>query len=275
MLHSKIENQHAELVSAATFNAAADSFDQPALGFWDLIGRRTVERLRLKEGARVLDVACGTGASAIPAAERVGPAGSVLAIDLAERLLELGRAKSEKLDLTNIEFRLGDMERLGLPNASFDAVICVFGIFFLDDMATGMRELWRMVRPGGQLAITTWGPRVFEPGSSAFWKATGTERPDLVRSYNPWDRITTPAGLEELFHAAGIEGANITAEANLHPLSSPDDWWTIVLGTGFRNTVEQLETSARERVRAANLDQLTDVRAIEVNALYASATRSN
>lgn len=259
--------------AAATYNAAADSFDQPALAFWDLIGRRTVDRLHLKEGERVLDVACGTGASAIPAAQRVGPAGSVLAIDLAERLLELGRTKAHGLGLANVEFRIGDMERLGLPDASFDAVVCVFGIFFVDDMARAARELWRMVRPGGQLAVTTWGPRMLEPGSSAFWKAIESERPDLVRSFNPWDRISTPPALEELLHAAGIAPAKITAESNRHPLHSPNDWWTIVLGTGFRNTVEQLDATARDRVRAANLAQLGDVHAVEVNALYAVAER--
>src|SRR5262245_59538145 len=263
------------LSAASTYNAAADSFDQPPLGFWDLIGRRTVERLQLKPGARVLDVACGTGASAIPAAQRVGPNGAVVGVDLAERLLDLGRVKAQRLGLANIEFRVGDMVRLGLPDATFDAAVCVFGIFFVDDMASAVRELWRLVRPGGQLAITTWGPRMLEPGSSAFWKAVESERPDLVRSYNPWDRIDTPAALEELFCASGIEEAQITAESNLQPLASPDAWWTIVLGTGYRNTVEQLDPSGRDRVRAANLAQLANVHAVEANALYAVATRAN
>src|SRR5262245_45731195 len=101
----------AKAKAAATYNAAADSFDDPALSFWDLMGRRTVDRLQLRRGDRVLDVACGTGASAIPAAERVGATGKVVAVDLAERLLELGRAKARRLQLTNIEFKTGDMQR--------------------------------------------------------------------------------------------------------------------------------------------------------------------
>jgi len=244
-----------------------------SLGFWNLIGGRTIDRLRLKKGARVLDVACGTGASAIPAAQAIGPTGSVLAIDLAERLLELGRAKADGLGLTNIEFRVGDMERLELPEASFDAVVCVFGIFFVDDMANATRELWRRVRPGGQLAITTWGPRMLEPGSSAFWKAVGSERPELVKGFNPWDRISTPPALEELFRDAGIEEVEIFAEANRQPLPSPNDWWTIVLGTGYRNTVEQFDPAARERVRATNLAHLSQTEAVEVNVLYACAKK--
>src|SRR5215469_3403537 len=63
-----------------TFNAAADAFDSSALGFRDYFGRKTVEKLNLREGTRVLDVCCGTGSSAIPAAELVGPSGFVIGI---------------------------------------------------------------------------------------------------------------------------------------------------------------------------------------------------
>ena len=85
------------------------SYDHPANAFWDRYGRRTVDRLRLPVGARVLDVCCGSGASAIPAAEAVGTGGFVLGVDLAEGLLELARAKARERDLANVEFRAGDM----------------------------------------------------------------------------------------------------------------------------------------------------------------------
>jgi ubiquinone/menaquinone biosynthesis C-methylase UbiE len=69
-----------------TYNAAADHYDHPAVSFWDRYGRRTVDRLPLISGMAVLDVCCGMGASAIPVAERVGPGGYVVAVDLAEKL---------------------------------------------------------------------------------------------------------------------------------------------------------------------------------------------
>ena len=65
--------ESAKLKSAATYNAAADHFDDGPLAFWDRYGRKTIERLRLKPGSIVLDVGCGSGASAIPAAKAVGP----------------------------------------------------------------------------------------------------------------------------------------------------------------------------------------------------------
>src|SRR5262245_51289668 len=152
----------AQAQAAAAYDAAADRYDDPANSFWERFGRRTVERLGLRAGERVLDVCCGSGASALPAAEAVGPGGPVLGIDLSLRLLALARAKARARGLAHVELRAGDLLALDLPEAPFDAVVCVFGVFFVPDMAAAVRSLWQAVRPGGRLAVTTWGPRFFE-----------------------------------------------------------------------------------------------------------------
>src|SRR5262249_40399913 len=118
----------ARVKAAATYNAAADRYDDPANVFWERFGRATVDRLHLPSGSRVLDVCCGSGASALPAAGAVGPKGSVMGIDLAENMLDLARAKAARQGLRNVEFRVGDLLDLRLPATHFDAVICVFGI---------------------------------------------------------------------------------------------------------------------------------------------------
>jgi len=78
-------------------------------------------------------VCCGTGASALAAAERVGPTGRVVAVDFAEQLLELGRARARARCLDNVRFAVGDLTRLDVPDGSFDAVVCNFGIFVAPD----------------------------------------------------------------------------------------------------------------------------------------------
>ena len=268
-------DEDAKRRAAATYNAASDYYDDPANTFWERFGRRTVERLGLSRGARVLDCCCGSGASAIPAAEAVGPGGEVLGVDLAVGLLELARRKAARRGLKNIDFRAGDMLGLGLPEAGFDAVVCVFGIFFVPDMRAAVRELWRLVRPGGKLAVTTWGQRVFEPADTAFWESVRAVRPDLYKGFNPWDRISEPASVRALFAAAGVEGCEAVAEAGTHPINSPEEWWALVLGSGYRGTVESLNAEERERVRLENLDFIrrARVRSVEANVVYASASR--
>ena len=265
-----------KLRAASTYNAAADFFDAPALSFWDRIGRRTVERMKLKRGANILDACCGSGASAIPAAEAVGSDGRVLGIDVAANLLRLARVKASRLGLGHAEFRLGDVEALAPSEETFDAVICVFGIFFLPDMPAGVRCLWRLIRPSGKMAITTWGPRVLEPGNSVFWDAVRKERPDLYKTFNPWDRINDPAALAAMLLEGGVGTDEVVAEADAQVLNSPEDFWTIALGSGYRGTIEQLDQEARERVRQATVDYISrhDVRSVETNAVYALARKS-
>src|SRR5215469_7523070 len=220
--------------AAATYDAAADHFDDEPLCFWDRVGKRTVANLKLHARAKVLDVGCGTGASALPAAHGVGKNGSVVGVDLASRLLDRARAKALAAGLDNVEFRLADMTTLNYPGESFDAVVSVFSIFFVPDMEDLVRELWRMVRPGGKLAVTTWGPRIFEPAYSLWLAAIKRERPDLRSAFNPWDRITDVTSVRNLLRDGGVMNAEVTAEEGFQPLRSAEDWWTVAMGSGLR-----------------------------------------
>ena len=266
----------AKLKAATAYNAASDHFDDEPLGFWKKYGERTIERLALRPGSRVLDVGCGTGASALAAADRVGPSGRVIGVDLADRLLKIAGQKAASRNLGNAEFQLGDMERLGYPDRRFDAVICVFAIFFVPDMAKQLRELWRMVRSDGQLAITTWGPRVMEPAANVFWSAVEELRPDLYLGFNPWDRITEPEPLRALLAEAGIANADILAEDGRQELRSPQDWWTIVIGSGFRSIVDQMGPEMAGRLREANLARVRSqgITSVETNVIYAVAQKT-
>ena len=269
-------SSHEDLRSraAAAYNAASDWYDAPDNSFWDRFGRRTIERLQLKPGMQVLDVCSGSGASAIPAAEAVGPAGRVLATDISERLLTLLARKASGRQLHHLECRAQDFLSLDLPDR-FDAVVCVFGIFFVGDMVEGVRRLWQHVAPTGVLAITTWGPRLFEPGNTAFWEAVREERPDLYKGFNPWDTITEPGALADLVARADVPSASIVAESGTHPLASPESWWALVQGSGYRGTLDHLSPIARDRVKAHNLQFLESNRITEVetNVVYAVAGR--
>src|SRR6266480_4370011 len=219
--------------AAFTYNAAADFYDASPLGFWNYFGRKTIERLSLQNGSQVLDACCGAGASARSAAEYVGPEGKVIGVDVAQALLDLAQVKAAQRGLGNTQFELGDLLSLRFPNESFDAAVCVFGIFFVPDMQMAVRELWRCVRPGGQLAVTTWGPNLFEPANNAFWRSIQNVQADLYKGFNPWDRIKDPASLTKILREGGVESPKIIAENRLHPVGSAEDWWTIVLGSGY------------------------------------------
>ncbi len=271
----EIELDAAKLKAEYTYNAAADTYDAQPLSFWNRYGRRTVQRLGLRDGDKVLDVCCGTGASALPAAEIVGSRGKVVAIDLAEELLKLGRRRAATARLPWLDFRRGDMTELRSYDASFNAVICVFGVFFVADMEAQVRRLWRLVKPGGQLAITTWGPGMFSPAYDHWLAAVGRVRPDLCAAFNPWDRITTPDAVHQLFASAGICSVDVSAEAGHQPLNTPNDFWTIALGSGLRWIIEHLDADTARAVEREVTRKLTEsgVDRVATNVIYAIAKR--
>jgi ubiquinone/menaquinone biosynthesis C-methylase UbiE len=272
-----LTSEDAKRNATFTFNATANAFDSSALGFRDYFGRKAVEKLGICEGARVLDVCCGTGSSAIAAAELVGPSGFVIGIDLADRLLALAREKARRRGLKNVAFRAADMLELDYSAESFDTVVCVFGIFFVPDMPAAVRQLWRLVRPGGKLAITTWGRNVLEPANSMFWRSVRELQSELPVPSNPWDRIADPKGLRQMLRNGGAEAVEVVGENKWHPIRSPEDWWTIVLGSGRRGGIERLTPEEVTAVKETNLAFIRDRRItrLETNALHAVATKKS
>ena len=259
-----------------TYAAAADHYLSRSLGFWDRWGSATVARLALGQGDVVLDVCCGAGASALPAAQLVGPDGRVLGLDLAEPLLRLARQRAANLSLRTASFHSGDATQTGFDSESFDAVMCVFGVFFAADMAAFVAEMWRLVRPGGTLAITTWGPDWCEPASSIFWGSVNVVEPRLFRGFNPWDEITSEGALTDLLARGGVSDATVEATAGQrHELEHPDDFWDIVLGSGYRATVDAIGEEKREVLRQRVIGELRarGVTTLRNDVVFASAVK--
>jgi ubiquinone/menaquinone biosynthesis C-methylase UbiE len=107
----------------------------------------------LRPGGRVLDIAAGDGYQSIAAARRVGPSGHVLAIDLAAEQLKYAAAAAREAGVEHLETRVMDAENLDLPDASFDAVLCQFGLMFLPDLDRGLREMLRVLKPGAWASL--------------------------------------------------------------------------------------------------------------------------
>jgi len=238
---------------AATYTSAADRFDD--LPFWSHFGRATVDRLQLRPGARVLDLCCGTGASALPAAEAVGSAGSVLGIDITGALLDRARAKASATGYRHVAFERAAVENLEFPAASFDAVISVFGLFFVDDMAGLLTRAWSWLAPGGVVAITTWGEQVLAPGEALFWEAVLRENSALAPKSHA-GRLDTPDKIIAVFAEAGLPHPDIAHEQWDMPLASAEDFWPVILGTSNRAALDALTTEQQTRVRTVVLDTL-------------------
>lgn len=118
---------------------------------------RMVELADVRPGSRVLDVATGIGEPAVTAARRAGPSGSVVGIDLAPGMLAIARQRAETAGLANTEFLEMDAEAPALPENSFDAILCRWGLMFFTDLEASLARLRRLLAPGGRLVGAVWG----------------------------------------------------------------------------------------------------------------------
>jgi ubiquinone/menaquinone biosynthesis C-methylase UbiE len=125
-------------------------------------GPVVADAARVAPGDRVLDVACGTGALTLAAAERVGRSGAVTGLDPNPDMLAVARAKPAAID-----WRQGRAEDLPFSDASFDAVVSQFGLMFFDDPARAFAEMHRVLAPGGRLAVAVFDAIETAPGYDA------------------------------------------------------------------------------------------------------------
>jgi SAM-dependent methyltransferase len=175
----------------------------PALfGKW---GPVVAAEAHLRQGDRVLDVACGTGALTLAAAETVGPDGSVVGLDANPEMLAVARRKPGR-----IEWLEGTAESLPLLDEEFDAVVSQFGLMFFDDKPRALGEMMRVLKPGGGLAVAVFDRVENSPGYDAFAQLLdrlfGREVGDALRA--PF--VLGDAGLlREICREAGIGDARV------------------------------------------------------------------
>jgi enediyne biosynthesis protein CalE5 len=120
------------------------------------VSDRLVELAQVAAGARVLDVATGSGEPAVTASRRVAPNGRVIAVDQSPGMLAIARERAETLHISNVEFRESDGEALSITERDFDAVLCRWGLMFMPDLDHAVSGFRQRLVPGGRLAVAVW-----------------------------------------------------------------------------------------------------------------------
>jgi len=239
----------------ATFNQVAAGYDHEALRYFVFCADRLLDRLRPAPGQKLLDIAAGTGAVTVAAAQAVGPQGRVAAVDLSEAMLARLEEKIQRFNLTNIDIHVMDAGALEFRRGYFDHAVCSFGLFFLPDMTAALRQWIRVVKPGGQLAFTAFGPQAFQPQMRLFFEALARHgvAPDDNAPLSAAQRLYDPEYCRSLASDAGLSEIAVHTEQLGYHLQDSHDWWTVVWNSALRGWVERLPGAARAGFRDAHL----------------------
>lgn len=236
---------------AGAFGLIAAGYDGPALAFFRNSADRLVDFAAPRRGARVLDVATGTGIAALLAASRVGPSGHVVGVDRSPAMLDEARRKASAASLPNVEFREATAERLPFPDADFDVVLCATALFLLPDMGDAVREQRRVTKHGGTLAFQAWAETAFHPFADLFRRRLqqyGVRLPDAARPY-AWQRLTRPEQYAALLRDAGCQDIELWSEQVGYYVPDAETWWGIVWNSGFRGFLAGLAPDQLDRFR--------------------------
>ena len=229
---------------AGVFDRAAPTYDRVGESYHEVFGRRLVERVGSITGASVLDVACGKGAVAFPAATAAGPTGRVVGIDISSEMVRLCVEELKVRGLPHSRALVMDAEDLAFNDDRFDAVFCAFGVFFLPQPGKAAAEVARVLKPGGTFGISTWG----EGDPRWEWEDDLIGGLDVDRRSiaQPFD---TSESLQELLAGAGLEDVEVSTDELDVVLADEDEWWAWKWSYSLRGLLEQLDGEALDRFR--------------------------
>ncbi len=202
-----------------------------------------LEAAGLHRGERVLDVACGTGVVTRLAAEQVGSSGAVAGLDINPAMLAVARSVSSSG--AAIEWHEASAESLPLADGSFDVVLSSLGLQFVPDKASALREMRRVLAPGGRLAIATVGPTppLFAILEQALVRHL---KPEVAAFMRVVFSLHEPQELETLTSGAGFRDVEVRSTTLTLTLPGPADFlWQYVHSTPLAAAVEQIDDAGR------------------------------
>jgi ubiquinone/menaquinone biosynthesis C-methylase UbiE len=234
-------------------DALAAGQDREALRFIGFCADQLVTMLAPAPGDKILDVACGTGAVTLAAAQAVAPDGRVMAVDRSEAMLARLEAKLAKFGIGNVDVHVMDGARLDFRRDYFRHVVCSLGIFDFAEPAVVLHEWWRVLRPGGSVLLTTFAPRAFEPllgRLQAQLRKAGVEESRLRLPWIEQGQHATPA---TQLGAAGFEGIEVVERQIGYHLGDTGQWWEVVKFSGLRALLAGLSAEALARIEVEHL----------------------
>jgi len=204
------------------WNIVAQGYANTRGKVFEGFAKAALELTKIDANSHVLDVACGPGTLPMLAHTRCK---SIKAIDFAENMVSIFQSDVDKAKIDNIEVCCGDGQALPFANESFDVAFSLFGLMFFPDRAKGYAEIYRTLKPGGEVVISSWAPVADSPGMQVMFGAVRKLNPDIPEPKTMIDSLENDAFFEAELESAGFRNVRIHRVSQDYSIESVDGLW--------------------------------------------------
>jgi SAM-dependent methyltransferase len=243
---------------AALYSRAAPTYDRIGPSPFTHFARRVVELAAIEPDARILDIATGTGAMLLVAAERAGRGATLVGIDLSVAMLQRARVTTKAAGLDNVELRVMDAQDLQFADESFDCVLCGFALGSIPDPARALSEMRRTLQPAGRLGLVHARGWFFQHDPRWTWQEDVFRRAGVP--VVPYDPARALADLTALLRLTHFVDTMVVEESCPLIFKDEAEWWTWLWSHGSRRLVEQVRSDELPSLQHALLDGLARCR---------------
>lgn len=218
--------------------------------YWNFFGNRLVELADIKEGAQVLDIGSGRGASLFPAAKKAGTHGYVTGIDLSEGMVRETLADIGSQRVHNATIIQMDAERLNFNNSYFDNILCGFALGALLQSDNKLNGVLRVLKNDGQVGFSVWGVQEDNKWLVALGNKHLNIDPPTTKNKNDFNDpdFNVCDWVSTILTEAGFKNIETYAEIENVIYKNEEEWWKEMWSNGVRYTLEKLKNMGNDKV---------------------------
>lgn len=235
---------------ANLFDKLSDTYDEVGVDFFKPIAATLIAAMPPREGERWLDIGCGRGAVLLPVAEAIGPHGFAVGIDISNGMIEHARRLALHAGLRNVECEVDDAQFPSTVHGPFDTISSSLVLFFLADPLSALRNWLPLLKPGGRIGVTTFGPLDprWEEVDEVFLPYLPPQMKD-ARTSGKEGPFASDQGVEALFHLSGFTDVRTETTSIDVRFAGSQQWYDFTWSVGQRMMWLAIPEHLRAEVR--------------------------
>ena len=211
------------------WNIVAEGYAETTSKMFEGYAKAAIDLTKLHSGSHILDVACGPGTLPLLVHDKCR---SVKAIDFADQMVSIFKNTINTAAIDNIDVTCGDAQKLPYDDASFDAAFSMFGLMFFPDRKQGYAEIYRTLKPGGEIVISSWAPVSDSPAMQVMFGAVRAMNPEIPEPQTVIDSLENDTFFKNELEKAGFKNVVIHRVSQAYYIDSiPGVWEELVKGS--------------------------------------------